>query len=289
MSIKGYSQFDRNLFSIEYTLAPMSNNGVTFSKTDVKLKIPTKLKKGILFNSLGFSYYQLDYFDININTKDLGKFYGINYGLAYIYPLSDKWKISTRGGISIISNLANSISSDDLLFRGGITAIKKGGTLNNPSKFIFGLGYTTFLGTPRILPIISYNKQLNEKFSYGIGFPNTFAKYKFNKQKSLKLGLWLNGFYANLSNPINATATKTSHKVTFRTVSLGLEYNYWMDDMWAIFIKGGYSFYNKYELLDNNAHNTTYDFGLGPTPFFSTGIKLNLKNKFKNKKKNDTQ
>lgn len=288
ISIKGYSQFDRDLFSFEYTLAPISNNGVDFSKTAIKLNIPTKLKKGMLFNSIGFNYSQLDYFDVNINDKDLEKFYGINYGLTYMYPLSDKWKISTRGGISIVSNLANSISSDDLLFKGGITAIKKGGTPNKPSRFMFGLGYTTFSGTPRLLPIISYNKQVNEKLSYSIGFPNTFAKYKFNEQKSLKLGLWMNGFYANLSNSVNATTTEISNKATFRTVSLGLEYNYRMSDIWTIFFKGTYSFYNKYELLDNN-NNTTYDFDLGPKPYFSTGIKLNLKNKFKKQKKNDTQ
>jgi len=287
ISIKGYTQLDRNLFSFEYTLAPISNNGIDFSKTAIKLNIPTKLKKGKLFNSIGFNYSQLNYYDVNINDKDLEKFYGVNYGLTYMYPLSGKWKISTQGGISIVSNLTNSISSDDLLFRGGITAIKKGGTINKPSKFMFGLGYTTFSGMPRLLPIISYNKQVNEKLSYRIGFPNTFTKYKFNQQKSLKFGLRLNGFYANLSNPVNATVTETSNKASFRTVSLGLEYNYWMSDIWAIFFKGTYSFYNKYELLDNN-NNTTYDFGLEPRPYFSTGIKLNLKNKFKNKK-NDKQ
>ena len=289
ISLTGYSQrsgpSDSSLFSFNYTLAPISNDGVDFRKTDINFNIPIKLKKGMLFNSIGFNYIHLGYDDISFSTKNLEQFYNINYGLTYIYPLNDKWIITTRAGISIASNLSNSITSEDLLFNGGIVAVKRGGTREKPSRFAFGLGYATITGKPRVIPLISYVKQVNENFSFGIGFPNTFAKYVFNEKHSLKTILWMNGFYSNLSDPVSVDGSNEANKASFRALSGGLEYNYWMNHnkTIAIVLKGGYSFSNSYELLDEN-NNTVHDFNLGAKPYFSAGFKFSLKNKFKNKK-----
>ena len=113
ISLAGYSQrsgqFDTSLFSFNYTLAPISNDGVDFRKTDIKFNVPIKLKKGMLFNSVGFNYYQLSYDGIRFSTDNLEQFYDINYGLMYIYPINEKWSLTTRVGISIASNLSSSI------------------------------------------------------------------------------------------------------------------------------------------------------------------------------------
>lgn len=282
---KSYSQFNESNFSFNYTLAPIGNDGIDFYKTDIKLSIPIKLKKGILVNSLGLDYYQLNYKnDYSFTTTDLTTFYGINYSLMYIYPLSKQWSLSAQVRSSIVSNLTGGIDGDDFLINGGLFAIKNIGTKEKPSRLMFGIGYTTIAGTPQILPTINYTKHVSDKFSYGIGFPNTYAEYKINDRSALKSLLWLNGFYANLSNPIFVNTTDMASKVSFTSASLGLEYNYNMDKSWIISFKGGYSFYNDYSLFDSDGDrgDTVFDFDTTSKPFFSTGIKYILKNKTKN-------
>ncbi len=282
MSFKGYSQFGSELVSFNYVLAPIGNDDIDFYKTELKLNIPIKLKKGILVNSVSFNDYQLGYSNVDFNTESLDDFFGINYRLQYIYPLNKKWKLGARVGVSITSNLTASLTTEDLLFNGGIMAIKRGGTYEKPSLLTFGLGNTTITGKQKVLPMISYVKKMNEKFSFGIGFPMAFAKYELNEKNSLKASVWVNGFYANLSNPVVVNLTDSAYKASFTATSLGLEYNYWMDEIWAVSFKAGYSLYSKYELLDD-VNDTVYKFDLGPKPYFSMGLKLNLKNKFKNK------
>ncbi len=279
VSFKGYAQFERDLFSFNYTLAPIGNDDLDFSKTETRFTIPIKLKKGILLNSVGFNHYQFNYGNVKVNTEDLDEFYRINYGLTYRYPMSDKWNISARGGFTIASNLTENITSEDLLFNGGVTMMRKG----SKSQLMFGLVYSTFTGKPRIHPFIRYTQKVNKKISYSIGFPNTFIKYAFNDQHSLKTNLGLNGFYANLGNPVGIDLNNKANKASFTSGSLGLEHNYWMNDFWAVTFKVGYTLYNKYELKDS-ANNTVYEFNTDSKPYFSTGLIFNLKNKKRNDK-----
>ncbi|PKG43764.1 DUF6268 family outer membrane beta-barrel protein [Psychroflexus sp. MES1-P1E] len=230
VALKGYGQLERDVFSFNYTLAPIGNDAVDFYKTDFKINISFKLKKGVLINSVGYDYYQLSYTNAPMNTEELNSFHGVNYRLTYLYPRNNKWNLSAGAGVSISSNLASSITHEDFLFNGGITAIKKGGTYKNPSLFVFGLGYSTLAGKPSVLPLISYSRKVNNTFSYGIGFPNTYATYNLTDRSSFNASLWQNGHYANLSNPVAVTMMDEANKASYTAISLGLDYAYQMDD-----------------------------------------------------------
>ncbi len=283
---KSYSQFDGSLFSFNYTLAPIGSDDFDFYKTSINFNVPIKLKKGILINSFGVNHYELNYENsMPFTTDDLNEFNGFKYSLMYVYPINDKWNVSGRLGVSAISNFTSGLSSDDLLFNSGAFVSKKGGTKEKPSRLMLGVGYSAISGKPRILPLISYTKKVSDKFSYGIGFPNLFAKYNMNERSSLKTSIWMNGFYANLSNPVVVDTYNEAEKASLTAISLGLEYEYWMDKFWAITFKTGYSMYNKYELEDVSK-NIVYEFEAGSKPYFSTGVKFSLSKLF-NKNKND--
>lgn len=273
---KSFGQFDRDLFSANYTYAPMGNDDHDFSKTDLQLNIPIKLNSGILRNSISLNYYQTNFVDdIRFSTIDLEKNYGINYGLMYTFNFSDKWSLAARGGISLTSNFTNGILGDDLVFNGGLMGVKRGGTADKPSKLMFGLGYATITGEPRVIPLISYTKKVSDKFSYGIGFPKTYASYNINERSTLKSILWMNGYYSNLSDPIDIGNNINAEKSSFSAIALGIDYSYRMDESWSIVFKGGYSIKNKYDLLDNN-NDIIYSFDSSSKPYFSTGVKFNI-------------
>jgi len=282
ISISTFSQRNETGVSIDYTLAPLSEDGIDFSKASAKFSTPIKLKKGILVNSFGVDYFKLSYDDsFGIDTSDLENIYQFSYTIRYVYPLANRWALTGQIGTSLSSNLT---SSKDLNFRGGINALKRGVSLGKPSMLMFGLNYSTIIGKPRVLPTISYIKQLSEKFSFGIGFPHTYVKYNFNQKHSLKSLIWMNGFYANLGSPVAVNTGNYAEKASYRAISLGAEYNYSISYPLTLILKAGYSLNNSYELLDSE-NNTVYDFNSSSEPYFSVGLKFKLKGNKRKKPK----
>lgn len=277
---KIYGQLDHDILSINYAVAPKGNDDLDFSKTDIKINLPTMFRKGILSNSLSINYYEMNFENaLNFNTKDLENVYDFNYTLSYAYPIYEKWELEWNAGVSLISNLTNNITSEDFLFNGGVIAVKNGGTIDNPSKLKFGLTYSTITGIPRILPHFSFAKYVNSKFNYSLGFPMSYATFHLNNRSILNSVFWVDGFYSNLSNPVYINYSDSAQKTSFSSLTLGLDYNYKMDESWSIIFKAGYSLTNKYEILDQE-NNLIYDFETATKPFFSTGIRFDLKNKF---------
>ncbi|AXG69221.1 hypothetical protein KORDIASMS9_01441 [Kordia sp. SMS9] len=274
-----------DLLSFNYTMTPEGEDEVEFYRTNVSANIPIKLKKGMLMNSVGLDYFQLNHNGVNFSTTAFNEIYGINYRLMYIRPISSNgWNLQVSGGTSIVSNLASSIQSEDFQFNASLGVKKFGGSPEKPYELTIGVGYLPVFGEPRILPIINYTKKLNEKYTISLGFPRMFVSYRMTEKSEFRLSSWFNGFYANLSEDVIIPGTRKAQKSLFVSAGLGLEYNYWMDSNWAISVKGGYSFLNEYELLDED-NNTLYDFDAAAKPYFSTGIKFNLNTK----KRNDEQ
>lgn len=274
---KTYSQTDDNMFLFNYTLAPIGNDGIEFNKTNFAVNIPVALKKGFLTNNLGFNYYKVQYKnDYSFSVENLTKFYDIYYGLSYTYPISSDWVLNGQLKTSIVSNLADAIDFDDLYLSGEVSVTRKINADEKPALLKVGVMYSAITGQPSVLPVMSYTKQVNEKFTYCIGFPKAFAEYKINENSSLNSFLMLEGFNANLANSLFINNSNEVSKASFSSTSLGIEYNHRMDNSWIISFKTGYSLYNNYRLKDSE-DNEFFDFNTKSRPFFSTGIKYNFK------------
>ena len=178
-------------------------------------------------------------------------------------------------GATVSSNLTASISSDDVFFDGALTLNKSFFKEGKKSRLMFGFMYNTVFGEQRLLPLIGYMHMLNKNWSYSIGFPKTYIQYR-NTRNSWKMGVDINGFQANLSNPVGLYNTDfVATKAIFATVSAALEYNYKFTPNWITSFKVGYSFSNTYKLKDKN-NNTVYNFDFGSRPYFSMGLKYNI-------------
>lgn len=273
---KSVGQSNETIFSFDYSLAPIGSDEIDFYKADFKASIPIKLKKGLLINNFGVDFHELNYGkDYSFSTTNLSKFNDLSYGLKYIYPFADTWKINTLAEASLVSNSTSNIKGDDLFFGGEISVTKQFGADDISGTLTFGASYNTITGKPRFLPTIIYSKQVSNKLSYGIGFPKTYIEYKINDLSTLTSMLSTDGVYSNLSTPI-LVSTIRANKASFTTTSLTIEYHYKMDDNWAILFKGGYLLSNKYTLL-NSENNKVFDFNTTPKPIFSAGLKFNIK------------
>gem|GEM_PF-1402614 len=274
---KSIGQSNEDLFSFNYSLSPIGNDKIDFYKTAFRVSIPVKLKKGLLTHNLAMDFYELNYGkDYSFSTTNLSTFNDLSYGLKYTYPLADTWKFNMQAEVSFVSNSTSRINYDDLIFLGELSVTKIMGAQDNYEALTLGINYTTITGKPRLLPTIIYSKQVTDKFSYGIGFPKTYAAYKINDLSTITSLLFTEGVYSNLSAPISVSTISEANKASFTTTSLTIEYNYKMDDNWTILFKGGYLLSNKYTLL-NSENNKVFDFNTTPKPIFSAGIKFNLK------------
>ncbi len=279
---KSFAQLSETMFSFNYGLAPIGHDDIDFYKTDFKVGIPTKLKTGVLIQNVGFTSYGFDYMkDFSFLSDAITQIYDINYAASYILPLSATWELTTGAKAAIVSNLTNKVNSNDLQFTGSLLATKTLGNEGNAETISLGVSYATITGKPTIIPLFSYTKEVNDKFSFGIGFPETSATYKLSEISSVKTELLMDGFYANLNKSISMDTTVDAHKASFSTTSLGVTYSYLMDNFWAINFKGGYALSNDYKLLSND-DITLYNFNTTSKPFFAAGITFNIKNQTKN-------
>lgn len=270
------AQVNEIVFSFDYSLAPIGNDGIDINKTSFGVSIPVKIKKGEIINTLKVGLHELDYADnYQFSTTNLSEFKDFSYTLKYIYPLFDTWNLNAEAQASLVSNSLKSITDDDFFIGGEVSIVKLLNPENTSETFSFGVMYTTITGEPRFLPTMYYINQVNDKFLYRIGFPKTSATYKLNDLSVFKSSLSMDGDYFNLSPPVSMSTVIEANKASFSSTSLALEYHYKMDDHWSILFKGGYSFNNKYKLFDT-ANTMVFDFDTTPKPIFSAGIKFNI-------------
>ncbi|WP_459212383.1 DUF6268 family outer membrane beta-barrel protein [Aquimarina rhabdastrellae] len=281
---ESFGQFSRDLLHVEHTYSA-NEESLDYNATDVKINLPLKLGKGFLINTIGFNQSILTYNqEHDFNTSEIDRFYQINYSLGYSYPLNKGWGITARLSSGISSNLGGSLESEDVLITGGVYASKRWGTLKSGSNLTFGLAYVTLSGKPGVIPFINFRHIINEQISYGLGFPNTFVKYRLNKKHDFTVGLKTQGFYGNITGNNAPTIDGiVAEKAQFRNFAANLKYTYGLTDLWKLDFNAGYSIHNEYKLLDIDK-NEIYDFDLDSRLFFSVGVSYDISSKIKQKR-----
>jgi hypothetical protein len=279
----GWSQ-QGDLISTSYVFVPSQNNQVDFSQSRTLINLPTKLKKGVLLQSVSFDYYKLNY-DANLLpfTESIERFYAMNYRVNYIRSISKNWQFGTSFLVGTQSNFRSSISSEDFNLGGGLFFAKNSLGKQSRSRLVIGLNFSNALGEPRLLPMIGYTKIYNNGNAFALGFPNTFYNYQLNSKTSLKALLDFQGFYANVGDQPRLNQDENINKAFFLSAGLGLELKRKIDANWLVFLKSTYAFLNDYTLL-NEAETEIIDFGLDPVFYISTGVTFNINRKQNNLK-----
>lgn len=278
-----FSQQLNNLFEATYIFSPNSAD-FDYQKSEVKFNYPQKLGKGLLVNSIEFAHHNLNYNEeYMFELSDIGDFYEIGYAVLYSHPLKKRWRLTARFNPQIISNLQGSLTKNDVLLNGNLIATKKWGALKKGSSLSFGFLYAPISGRQSLLPYIRFNQILNEQFSYGIGFPNTYLRYNLSTKNNFELGLKIYGLNANLSGNNSPEFNGTdAQKIQFVNLNANFSYSRFVTEAWKINFNAGYSLFNQYVLADSGQEEV-YNFDIGNRPFFSIGVSYDLQ-RAKNKK-----
>ncbi len=270
---------DNDLFYINYTPETKISSDIGYQRGSTKLNFPVVRSDTFsIFSTLGLDIHDFNFTNSNEfkGTNVIDRFYNVNYSTFLIYKFSEKWSLNTLLSTFITADFEKNFAFDDLEFNGNIFAERtflreKGGYY----KLGLGVGYMTLNGITQVNPIIQLKSRLNEEWSFVLGLPNTYIKWDFHKNHSLKILGELNDFYANLNTTTNLLSTSDVSKITYTTASAGLEYNAWLTSSLAVMIKGTYPVWGDYEVRDGD-DNSLFEFDTSfEKPFIGFGIKFN--------------
>ena len=123
--------------------------------------------------------------------------------------------------------------------------------IKRPFRLILGLTYNTTLGLPIPLPFISYYRRLNENWSYSLGVPKSNLKYIFNEKFMLQSFASLDGYFANLQQPITIDG-KTANNISLSVLVAGLGFEHFFTKHLVAYCYSGYTFRLDNVLRDEN-------------------------------------
>ncbi|WP_435263666.1 DUF6268 family outer membrane beta-barrel protein [Tenacibaculum sp. nBUS_03] len=271
---------DRDMFYLHYT--PEINNNVLYDYERISGKLgfkPIFLKKLTLFNTLGMDYHSISFGKESPSfLANKEQYYNVNYSLLAQYRISRNWSINTLIMPHLVGNFNQKITVDDFKINGILFAEKRFNTKNKNTYFTlaFGLGYLTLSGENTINPVVNIMGNIKNKISFAIGLPNTYVKYNFNDKHSLKVLGDLNDFTTRINTRVivNQPDYQKVKRSVFTTVSVGAEYNYWLNKSIGVMLRATYSLFEKYE-IQNIDDAILFDFSSPSKAYLSVGIKIN--------------
>jgi len=235
-----------DLARLEYSFIPSSKSDDQYTRLRAILNYPIKLKEkdylivGVEYNRIILNLEE----DYLFNPRDLNRLHIIDLNFGYTFKCKNDWRLGVNLNPRIASTLTNSLTSDDLFLNGGVFAIKDrtaASDIDRPYRLVLGLTYNTTAGLPSPLPFISYFRQVNEKWSFNVGVPKSNLKYTFNQRSNLQAFASLDGYFANIQEPM-LVGDKLVDNISLSVAVGGLGYEYCFTKHIVAYSYIGYTF-----------------------------------------------
>lgn len=268
-----------DLARLEYSFIPKNNSDDQYTRLRFLFNYPTKIKEDSYFIT-GIEYNRI-YLNLNDNypfdTAPLETLTIVDLNLAYTYKMNQKWRVGLKLSPRIASTLNEKITSDDLFLNGGVFFIKdrtKIKAIEKPYRLILGLTYNTTAGIPFPLPLISYFRRVNEKWTYSVGVPKMNAKYFVNKKNAIQAFASLDGYFAHLQRPTMAVNQRVDNiSLSVAVTGIGYEYFFTKHLVWYSYL--GYTA-RLNNVLRNNEREDVFTLDNLNTVYLRSGIKLKI-------------
>lgn len=275
-----YAQLS-DIAKLEYTYIPKGNSNVGYDRVRGLFNYPIKIKEdGFLLIGLDYSNIDID-FDSSItsfDTESVNGFQILDINIGYTFKINEDWRFGARITPGFSSNLVRKIGFEDMVLSGDLIFIKKkkeDSNVSQPYRIIFGISYSGNRGIPYPIPFLSYYKKFHPKWSFNIGIPKSNIQYHFSKKSRLKLITELDGFTANIQEPLIINGTKEAEKINMSLITSGLRYEYKFTKHLELFFNAASTLYNNAELRDHKSKKIT-SVNKNNTLYLKTGIRFKL-------------
>ncbi|PQJ79069.1 DUF6268 family outer membrane beta-barrel protein [Polaribacter porphyrae] len=234
-----------DLARVEYSFIPKTKSEDQYTRLRALFNYPIKVKEdsyfvvGIEYNRIILNLRDTYPFDISF----LNSITVLDLNLAYTHKMNENWRVAYRITPRLASTLTNKITKDDFFLNGGVFFIKDRtkATDLTPYRLILGLTYNTTAGIPFPLPLISYFRQFNEKWSYTVGVPKMNLKYRFNNKNNVQAFLGLDGYFAHIQQGKMVQGQQVDNiSLSVGVAGFGYEYAFTKNLVWYAY--SGYTF-----------------------------------------------
>ena len=259
-----------------------SNSDAAFQSHSIRAKLLSSPinqgKDGVISVNGMYSFANFTFKDNKELFKDLDYFHSIGFALSYSRALKNpSWYLTGMLIPQLNSNFTDGIKGGDFYLNAVLLATHM---IRKDARLTIGLTYSSTLGFPAPIPIISYWKAWNDQWEMNLGFPKMYLTHHFNKKSSLMTLLELKGYNGNISSGFSDPLfekNRTAQRVSYRDILTGLEYSYKLNNILLNF-DASYAI-NRNLKLQNTDNETAYKFDVSNGWNVGIGIAFNLHNK----------
>ena len=259
-----------------------SNSDAAFQSHSIHAKLLSSPinqgKDGVISVNGMYSFVNFTFENNKELFKDLDYFHSIGFALSYSRGLKNtNWYLTGMVIPQLNSNFTDGIKGGDFYLNAVLLATHM---IRKDARLTIGLTYSSTLGFPAPIPIISYWKAWNDQWEMNLGFPKMYLTHHFNKKSSIMTLLELKGYNGNISSGFNDPLfekNRAAQRVSYRDILTGLEYSYKLNNILLNF-DASYAI-NRSLKLQNTDNETAYKFDVSNGWNVGIGIAFNLHNK----------
>ncbi|MFC5044817.1 DUF6268 family outer membrane beta-barrel protein [Aquimarina hainanensis] len=275
LCINCYAQQNRDMVSTTYLMS-LSKKNFDYNRKRIKITPPPiTTKKSLFINTIGMDIHEFTYNQELPFSEDLTSIYTINHSFLFKHRITPAWSFNVFSLTSLLSNKPIAHTIDNFLWNGGLFVERS--FSKNTLKISAGVGYFTMIGESRITPLLMIEKKIGRMFLVQIGMPKTQIQYQPHRNHLFSISGELNDFMTTLSTPVSLHSVSSTQatKAIFTSVSAGIGYAFWASRFTRLSIKGMYSVFENYELIDDD-NKTLYDFDSQNSYYLTVGFHIDI-------------
>jgi len=249
---------------------------ISFSRYQVQVQLPTRLKKKGCFISNGFLYSStnINYGDIsNFSVKDLDHFQTLEYKFLYSAPLkNNKWRFTAlfRPNLSTNSRLGENF--EDIRFFGLAFYTK---SINKKFSYSLGALYGTTIGIPAPLPFLMLHYTPNRNWRFDLGFPRIYITNTIGENTKIGANLIFQGENITLDDKLEYKDQSTPiDNIKQNNVALGLFVKQKIYKYLYFNANVAYTLSRTYQFRKNN--DILRDFNISNNIYVKAGISIGI-------------
>jgi hypothetical protein len=267
-----------DVFRAEYMLMPENSGGVETARIKLLANVPIAVRNKRDFIVLGSEYnrYNFEVPDTLFpNAGDLRKLHVFDLNFAYVYKISEEWRMVGVVTPRWSSNFVEELQEDDFNINYTVGAYQDKKNVEKPFRLVLGLSYNSNSPVQIPLPVLYFEKRFHPSWSYVLGVPKTGMKYFTPKGHFFQTELFVDGYYVNIQNNILLSNNILSTDVSYTALLLTLGYQYKITKDMSVYLVGGYSLFQNGALRNSDRRDIftlNDDAGL----YFRTGFRIGI-------------
>lgn len=267
-----------DVFRVEYMLMPENSAGVETARIKLLANVPIPIRNKRDFIVLGSEYnrYNFEVPDTLFpNAGDLRKLHVFDLNFAYVYKVSEEWRLVGVITPRWSSNFVKELQEDDFNINYTVGAYQDKKNIEKPFRLVLGISYNSNSPVQVPLPVLYYEKRFHPSWSYILGVPKTGMKYFTPKGHFFQTELFVDGYYVNIQNNILLSNNILSTDVSYTALLMTLGYQYKITKDMSVYLVGGYSLFQNGALRDGDRKDIftlNDETGL----YFRTGFRIGI-------------